>query len=371
MRLALSCARRGEGHTRPNPPVGAVIVRGGRVIASGYHRRAGAAHAEVEALRACGAAARGATLYVTLEPCSTEGRTPPCTGAILRAGIARVVVGCEDPNPRHAGRGFELLRAAGVRVDGDVCAAECRDLIAPFAKQIASGLPWVTLKLAMTLDGRIADREGLSRWITAPPARAWVQRLRRRADAVMVGAGTVLADDPSLRCRLRGAGELWRVIVDPAGTLPPQARVLSDEWCGQTIVATNADGARSLRRRLPRRTAVRIWSFSAAANGRISLRAMLRRLAKETGALHVVCEGGGKLAGSLASAGLIDSYALLYAPALLGDSAARPAIAGLDRRLARRLELDVRQVRRLGVDLLLLARPRKLARAGSRRCVSS
>lgn len=362
MRLALACARRGEGHTRPNPPVGAVIVRQGRVIASGYHRRAGAAHAEVEALRACGRAARGATLYVTLEPCSSAGRTPPCTGEILRAGIGRVVAGCVDPNPRHAGRGFELLRAAGVRVDAGVCVAECRELIAPFAKQVACGLPWVTLKLALTLDGRIADREGHSRWITAPPARVWVQRLRRRADAIMVGAGTVVADDPELRCRLRGAGETWRVIVDHAGTLPPAARVLRDDWSGHTIVATTARGLRALRESLPAATAVRLWSFPSAAGGRISLRAVLRRLALETGALHVVCEGGGKLAGSLVRAGLVDTCALLYAPALLGDSAARPAVAGLDRLLARRFEMDIERVSRLGGDLLLLARPLNVKR---------
>lgn len=351
MRLALACARRGEGHTRPNPPVGAVVVSRGRVIGQGFHRRAGEAHAEVEAIRACRVSPRGATLYVTLEPCSTTGRTPPCTELILRSGIARVVVACEDPNPKHAGRGLAWLRAKGVAVECGILEPDGRALIEPFGKQIVTGLPWVTLKLAMTMDGRIADRDGRSKWITGAPARAWVQQLRRRADAIMVGAGTVIADDPELRCRLRGAGEACRVIVDGAGRLPPRARVLNDAWSGHTLVATTAAGARRLRRRWPAGSAASIWEFPG--DTKIAMRDLLRRLARETGALHVVCEGGADLAGTLARAGLIDDYAFFYAPLLLGDDAARPALRGMDRRLRDGERFGITQIRRLGNDLLV------------------
>jgi diaminohydroxyphosphoribosylaminopyrimidine deaminase/5-amino-6-(5-phosphoribosylamino)uracil reductase len=357
MRLAISCARRSEGHTRPNPPVGAVVVApDGRILGTGRHRCAGGPHAEVEAIRACAEPPRGATLFVTLEPCSTAGRTPPCVDLILRSGISRVVAGCADPDPRHAGRGFELLRAAGVAVETGLCEAGCRALIEPFAKRTAASLPWLTLKLALTLDGRIADRRGRSKWITGAPARAWVQRLRRRADAIMVGAGTVIADDPGLQCRLRGAGAAWRVIVDGRGRLPPQARVLNDHWAAHTVVAVTPAGERALRRALPGDCPARLWSFPADRAGRIPMRELMARLAGELEALHVVCEGGGQLAGALAREGLVDEYALIYSPSLLGDAAARPALAGMDLPLSRRLVLRFTRARRLGDDLLVLAR---------------
>ncbi|MGD9612132.1 MAG: bifunctional diaminohydroxyphosphoribosylaminopyrimidine deaminase/5-amino-6-(5-phosphoribosylamino)uracil reductase RibD, partial [Kiritimatiellia bacterium] len=190
MHRALALARRAEGMTRPNPPVGAVVVKNGRKIGQGWHKKAGGPHAEVFALRQAGAAARGATLYVTLEPCSTFGRTPPCTDAILRAGIARVVVGTADPNPQHAGRGLRLLRKAGIRVDVGACADEAAALVAPIACHVLRKRPSITLKLGLSLDGRIADPTHSSRWITGPEARETVQTLRRASDAVMVGAGT-------------------------------------------------------------------------------------------------------------------------------------------------------------------------------------
>ena len=190
MARAIMLARRGEGGTHPNPPVGAVVVRKGKVLGEGWHRQAGLPHAEVEAIHACRSPVKEATLYVTLEPCCTHGRTPPCTDLIIRSGIARVVVGCVDPNPRHASRGFRLLHKAGIEVTTGVCSAECSRLIEPFAMRITNGRPFVTLKLAMTLDGCIADRGGASKWITGPAARATVQSLRQRVDAVMVGAGT-------------------------------------------------------------------------------------------------------------------------------------------------------------------------------------
>jgi len=235
MRQALRLAARGEGFTRPNPPVGAVVVRDGRVIGRGYHRAAGLPHAEVEALNACRESARGATLYVTLEPCSTTGRTPPCTGRIVQEGLARVCIGCLDPNPRHAGRGITRLREAGIAVETGICETACRELIEPFTRHILDQRPMVTLKLALTLDGRLADRERRSKWITGETARAWVQRLRRRTDAIMVGAGTVLADDPELRCRLPGAGAAWRVVVDGTGRLPAGRRLFTDAYAARTI----------------------------------------------------------------------------------------------------------------------------------------
>ncbi len=189
MRIALAQARRGEGLTRPNPPVGAVLVRNGRLLGRGFHRRAGRPHAEINALRAAGDAARGATLYVTLEPCSTWGRAPPCTEQIIARGIRRVVIGCPDPNPNHAGRGVRILRRAGLSVTVGVCGPECAGLVAPFHSWITRGLPYVTLKLGASLDGRIADARGRSRWITGPEARREAHRLRRRVDAILVGRG--------------------------------------------------------------------------------------------------------------------------------------------------------------------------------------
>lgn len=356
MRRALRLARSGEGHTRPNPPVGAVVVRGGRIIGQGYHHAAGQPHAEVEALGACRSGVRGATLYVTLEPCSTAGRTPPCTDLILKRGLARVCVGCADPNPKHAGRGIEILRQAGVRVDVGICEPECRALIEPFAKRVTTGHPWVTLKLALSLDGRLADREGRSKWITGEPARAWVQQLRRSADAILVGAGTVLADDPELRCRLPRAGAAWRVVVDGVGRLPPDRRIFTDAFAGRTIVATTPAGAAALRRKLPPDSPVTLWPFPARRDGQISLKRLLRRLSAEKDAMHVVCEGGGKLAGSLAKSRLVDAFAFCYAPLVLGDAAATAAVDGTGWLLPEAFRGTLAATRRLGNDLLVVMR---------------
>ncbi|NLF22263.1 MAG: bifunctional diaminohydroxyphosphoribosylaminopyrimidine deaminase/5-amino-6-(5-phosphoribosylamino)uracil reductase RibD [Lentisphaerae bacterium] len=355
MRLAIRLARAGEGHTRPNPPVGAVVVLDGQVIGRGTHRAAGQPHAEVEAIRACRRNPRGATLYVTLEPCSTTGRTPPCTDLIAEHGLRRVCIGCIDPNPRHAGRGIDVLRQGGIAVETGLCEADCRRLIAPFAKRITTGLPWVTLKLALTLDGRLADRDGRSKWITGEPARAWVQQLRRRADAILVGAGTVAADDPELRCRLPGAGDAWRVVIDGAGRLPADRRLFTDAHAATTIMATTPAGARRLRQTLPAGTAATLWTFRARRDGTLNLADVLRRLSDEHGVMHVVCEGGGRLAGRLAAAGLVDTFAFVYAPCLLGDAAAVPAVDGPRWLLGQAPRGQFTEVRRLGGDLLVLA----------------
>jgi diaminohydroxyphosphoribosylaminopyrimidine deaminase/5-amino-6-(5-phosphoribosylamino)uracil reductase len=355
MSHAVALARRGEGRTRPNPPVGAVVVRQGRLLGQGWHRQAGLPHAEVEAIRACKESLTGATIYVTLEPCCTHGRTPPCTELLMRSGIARVVVGCADPNPSHASRGFRLLRQAGITVTIGVCEDVCRQLIEPFAMRWRCGRPFVTLKLAMTLDGRIADRCGRSQWLTGPEARQAVQALRRRADAIMVGAGTVLADDPALRCRLPGAPDVWRVVIDGAGRTPATAQLLTDRWADTTVMITTKQAKAAMQQRWARQGA-QVWVLPAGARGRIAPSRILRRLAEE-GVLHVLCEGGGQLAGALIKAGLVDEYQLFYAPAILGDHRGISGVSGADFRLATLPKLQIEAVSRVGVDLLVRARP--------------
>jgi diaminohydroxyphosphoribosylaminopyrimidine deaminase/5-amino-6-(5-phosphoribosylamino)uracil reductase len=336
MRKALRLARRGEGGTRPNPPVGAVVVRRGRVVGHGFHRRAGEPHAEALAIRSAGPACRGATLYVTLEPCCTTGRTGPCTEVILRSGIRRVVAAVRDPNPRHCGRGLALLRRRGIEVVEGVCAAEAARLLAPFRKWITTGRPYLTLKMGTTLDGRIADARGRSRWITCPASRSAVGDLRRRVDAVMVGGDTVRADDPSLLPPADGSREgPLRVVVDSRGRVPAGARVLTDGRADRTVVATTSRAG-------------------LAAEG-TSLAWVLRRLGSE-GVLHVLCEGGGRIARSLVRAGLVDEFLFFVAPRLLGGDGVA-AVAGPGWALQKGPRLRFVEVRRVGADVMVRAVP--------------
>lgn len=315
MTRALALARRGEGLTRPNPPVGAVIVKDGRCIGTGWHRRAGGPHAEVYALRQAGEAARGATLYVTLEPCSTYGRTPPCCDAILRSGIARVVAAMPDPNPAHAGRGFTLLRKAGVSVSVGPCRTEAERLLAPFATHQLLHRPYVTLKLATTLDGRIADSARRSKWITSAAARDHVQSLRRASDVIWVGAGTLRADNPSLLPRPPRGRTPWRLVTALEYPVPLDAQLFTDAASSRTILAAprgwHPDQADALRAR-----GITVWDNLPRTPARF-LPALLTRLGT-LGALRVLCEGGGHLASALVRAGLVDELLLILAPKLLG-----------------------------------------------------
>ena len=354
MRRALALARRGQGQTRPNPPVGAVVVKSGHVIGQGYHRCAGGAHAEVVALDACKVSAAGATLYVTLEPCCTHGRTPPCTERIIREGITRVVVGCHDVNACHCGRGLEILAAQGIKVAFGVCESETMDLAAPFFKHVTTGYPFVTLKLAMTLDGRIADRNHSSQWITGLAARAEVQCLRRRADAVMVGAGTICHDDPSLLCRDKGNDRLLRVVVDGQGQIPPMARVLTDAAAERTIVAT-LRGIDKKKSAAYANQGARVWTFAPDKSAHVPLRKLLKRLG-DMDCMHLLCEGGGHLAGALHDAGLVDEYCCFYAPAVLGDRQALCAVTGRGTLLADMPRMHCVEVRRLGDDVMMRVR---------------
>ena len=353
---AVALAGRGEGATRPNPPVGAVVVRDGRIVGRGYHTRAGRPHAEVNALRRAGEAARGATLYVTLEPCSTQGRTPPCTECILQSGIREVVVGARDPNPKHRGRGVRLLRRHGIAVRQGVCRTACATLIEPFSKWVETGRPFVTLKLAMTLDGRIGDRGGRSKWITGPAARRRVQHLRRRVDGVLVGSGTALADDPSLRYRGRRSAPLYRIIADSRGRLPLKAQVLSDGHARHTIMAVTR---RAATRKADGYAAAgaSVWKLPLRGD-HISLARLFDRLG-ELGLLHVLCEGGGQLAEAMLRAALVDRVLLFIAPKVLGDLRAVPVIGGKGWRLDAAPTLRFVGEERVGDDLLITAEPRR------------
>ncbi len=354
MRRALRLAERGAGRTRPNPPVGAVIVRRGREAGVGFHARAGGSHAEIVALTAAGTLARGATLYVTLEPCCTCGRTGPCTEAIRAAGIARVVIGARDPNPIHDGRGIRRLRRSGIRVDEGILAETARELIRPFESLVKRGRPFVTVKLGMTLDGRIADARHRSKWITSAASRKQVARMRSRADGILVGRQTVRDDDPGLLAP--GRDGLWRIVADSRGRMPTNARVLSDSARARTLVATTARCPQAFRRLCAAR-GVRLEQIPARS-GQVSLPALMRRLGK-LGLTHVLCEGGGELAAALVAAGLADELVLFMAPSLLGGGATVPAIGGPGWPLRAMPRLRITEARRIGDDLMIRAVPAK------------
>jgi diaminohydroxyphosphoribosylaminopyrimidine deaminase/5-amino-6-(5-phosphoribosylamino)uracil reductase len=355
MQRALDLARRAEGLTRPNPPVGAVVVRRGRIVGQGYHRKAGGPHAEIVALRRAGARARGATLYVTLEPCCTWGRTPPCTDAVLQAGVAEVVVGTRDPNPAHARRGLRLLRRGGIRITEGILQNEARELIAPFSRWILTRRPYVTLKMGMTLDGRIADAAGASRWITGPAARRKVQALRRRVDGILVGTRTLVKDNPSLRPVPARGRKPWRIVLASRGEVPRKAKVLADGGADRTLVvvskkcpenrarALEAAGARVLRVR--------------EHGGRIDLGALLDEVGR-MGLLHVLCEGGGELAASLIAGQHVDEYLFFVSPSILGGGAAA-VVGGPGWRLGAQPLVKILSVQACGPDLMIRAQPER------------
>ncbi len=354
MRLALRQGRRGLGRTSPNPPVGAVVVARGRVVGEGYHHRAGEPHGEIEALRAAGARARGATLYVTLEPCNHHGRTPPCTAAVLRAGIRRVVVGTRDPNPAVAGDGIGLLRRHGLDVQVGVEEAACAELVAGFSALVRTGRPLVTLKLAASLDGRTATATGASRWISSLPARRLVHRLRDEMDAVMVGAQTIIDDDPALTCRRRGGRDPLRVVVDGRLRIPPQAQVLTSAAAPGTVVATVSQSARMVN--ALRRRGVTVLVLPGR-RGLLSLRQLLGELGQR-GIATVLLEGGATLAAAALREGVVDRLLCFLAPMLIGGDG-RPMLTALGvRELAEAPRLHAVQMRRLGPDVVVHARLR-------------
>ena len=331
MREAIKLAAKGVGKTRPNPAVGCVIVKNGRIIGRGWHRRAGAPHAEVAALRSLKniSAARGATVYVTLEPCCTHGRTPPCTKALIDAGVARVVTGAIDPNPKHRGRGIKLLQRAGIKTKSGVLGEECASLNPEFNRVMRTGLSWVIAKCGMSLDGRLTRPPSEGQWITTPAARRDAMKLRATVDAVMVGAATVRADDPALTVRgIRGTKEPLRVVWAPRGLPPRTSQLMRAAKNGDAVV---------LRQK--------------------NLRAALRELAKR-GIQRVLIEGGGHALGCAFDEKLVQEVVFYVAPVLSGGGV--PSVGGLGAdSAAKALRLDSVAYRRIGRDLRISGRLEK------------
>ena len=328
MRAALALARRGLGQVWPNPAVGCVVVAGNRVVGRGWTQPGGRPHAETEALRRAGAAARGGTAYVSLEPCAHWGKTPPCADALVEAGIRRAVIALEDPDPRVAGAGLERLRGAGIAVETGIGRDEAAEINAGFLMRERLGRPLVTLKLATSLDGRIATATGESRWITGPPARALAHELRARHDAVMVGTGTVLADDPQLTCRLPGLGHRSpvRIVLDRQLRIPATARVIAEAREAATWVLTTRSADQARRQTLVANGA-EVIEVAAGFPHSLDLGAAFQALGAR-GLTRVLVEGGATLAAVLLGAGLVDRLLWLHAPILIGGDGI-PAIAAL------------------------------------------
>jgi diaminohydroxyphosphoribosylaminopyrimidine deaminase/5-amino-6-(5-phosphoribosylamino)uracil reductase len=348
---ALELAVRGAGRVEPNPRVGAVLVRRDSVVAEGFHREYGGPHAEVEAIRAAGPRARGATLYVTLEPCSRFGKTPPCVEAIARSGIVRVVAGAMDPHPRQRGAGLRALRGAGLRVRSGVLRVECERLNPFVPRVLGARRPWVLIKWAMTLDGKVATASGDSRWVTGEASRAEVHRLRGRVEAILVGIGTAIADDPRLTARPPGPLLPLRVVLDPALRLPDRSVLARTAREAPVLVATAVDAPRRRASRL-RSLGVEVVAFPVR-RGALDLARVLAAL-HARGVRRLLVEGGPTVAASFVDEGLVDSILAFVAPKLAGGRVAPSALGGVGiARLRDALAVHTLPAVRLGDDLLI------------------
>ena len=320
MKRALTLARKGIGKTAPNPAVGCVIVKNGTIIGEGWHKRAGGHHAEVHALQMAGDAAQGAVVYVTLEPCSHTGRTPPCCDALISAGVRRVVAGMSDPNPRVNGKGLQALERAGIQTSCGVLEEQCREINRPFIKHVTTGLPFVTFKCAMTLDGKIASVTGDSRWISCEKSRLQVHRMRAVNDAIMVGVDTIIADNPQLTVRHVQGRDPLRIIVDTRLRTPETVGVLENGAAHNTIIATSE--ANPLIHRPYTRQGAKVI-VCEERNGRVSMADLLKKLGG-MGIQSILLEGGSRLAGDMLKQALIDEYVLFIAPKIIGSDGFAP-----------------------------------------------
>ncbi len=350
MAQALRLAERGLYSASPNPRVGCVIVRAGQVVGEGWHERAGTPHAEIHALQQAGERIRGATVYVTLEPCSHHGRTPPCTDALIAADVARVVAAMRDPNPRVAGQGIEKLARTGIQVEVGLMEAQAQELNIGFVSRMTRGRPWVRLKAAASLDGKTALNNGVSKWITGPAARADVQHWRARSCAILTGVGTVLADDPQMTVReIETQRQPLRVIVDSSLQTPPSAKILAG---GNALIVCASDDAAKIQALRGAGAEVLVL---AGSDGRVDLTRLLQVLA-EREVNELMIEAGATLNGALLNAGLVDEMVLYLAPVLIGDAArglfALPELQQMDQRKT----LAVQDVRLVGQDIRVMAR---------------
>ena len=335
MSMAINLARKAEGLTSPNPMVGAVIVKNNRIVGKGYHRMCGLAHAEVEAISDAGRRAKGATMYVTLEPCDHFGRTPPCTQTIIENGIRKVVIAMKDPNPINSGRGTRRLKGNGIKIKSGVLENKARNINKPYIKFITTGFPYVTVKIAESIDGKIATRTGDSKWITSLAARSYVHDLRAKSDAVMVGVNTVIKDDPSLLSKTSKHNQPVRIIVDSHGRTPKNAKIFSTAERSPVIIAT-VKGKRGCE-----------------VSGRVDLRCLLKELAG-MGIINILVEGGGELVGSLVEEKLVDRFLFFIAPKIIGGRSAVTSVEGCGiAKIKDAMELKGLKIKKFGKDLLI------------------
>jgi len=356
MRQALREARKGIGRTSPNPSVGAVVVKNGSVVGKGYHRKAGTPHAEILALQQAGHKAEGGVLYVTLEPCNHKGRTPPCTEAVLRAGITRLVIGMFDPNPGVIGGGATYLASQGLSVTSGILEQECREINLPFIKHVTTGLPWVTLKAGMSIDGRIAARSGQSTRITGNESLRRVHTLRSQTDAILVGVGTILVDNPSLTARLsQGQGnDPLRVVLDKELRMPESATILRQKSSAQTWIFCSGKVAQKKRESLEAAGAV-IKTVPIAEKGLLDLHAVLAELGKAN-ITSILVEGGSSVHGSFLQANLVDQLLLFVAPVILGEQGVPLATFSGRKKSEYVSQFEITTTRRYGGDILIEGR---------------
>jgi len=356
MKRALTLARKGIGMTSPNPAVGCIIVKNGLIAGEGWHKKAGGPHAEVHALEMAGNAARDADVYVTLEPCCHTGKTPPCSEALINAGVRRVVAGMRDPNPDVNGGGLAALESAGIETFCGMLEEQCRDINLPFIKYVTTGIPFVTYKCAMTLDGNIATITGESRWISGEKSRKYVHLMRSHMDAVMVGVDTIIADNPQLTVRhVRGKDPL-RVIVDTRLRTPKSVTILNGELSDRTIIATTESDTEVHRPYLKQGVTIVVCE---EYDGRVSMKDLLQKLGM-MGVQSVLLEGGSRLAGNMLQQGLIDELVFFVAPKIIGSNGFAPFNLQGITSMAHAIKLDFTDIRRIGQDIIVTARPERL-----------
>lgn len=355
MKHALTLAKKGAGKTYPNPAVGCVIVKNDIIIGEGWHKRAGGHHAEIHALEMAGVEARGADVYVTLEPCSHTGKTPPCSEALIRAGVKRVTAGMSDPNPQVNGGGLKALQQAGIETFCGVLEDECRAINRPFLKFMTSGQPYVTYKCAMTLDGKIASVTGDSRWISCEASRRIVHRMRAESNAIMVGVDTIIADNPQLTVRHIKGNNPLRIIVDSHLRTPESVAVLSSQMAGGTMIATTETNPKVHARYL--KVGARLLICNSD-NGRVDLHDLLNKLGG-LGIHSLLLEGGSHLAGEALRHGLIDECVFFYAPKVVGSDGFSPFMMTGTTDMAHSIQFCDLNMRRVGTDIMVTARPER------------